>query len=212
MTRQILSARHHLKTCLRASSATSKLQLESCTIPTLSPSHPRSFLCAKLHWKMDFFWHPRLSGLSHGGLFFPCNTGCESDSEGAERYGVRVACQVSTLQRVFGHSSVGDCTYLTIASMAWSPPTPELPHFSFRLFFFCISQNPTHLSSSLNLTPSPPGVVMMIGSGPAAICRPPPFLTELLSPFSLQLLQCAYALIVQHFLHRNVKPWEDVPF
>lgn len=53
---------------------------------------------------------------------------------------------------------------------------------------------------------------MMIGSGPAAICRPPPFLTELLSSFSLQLLQCAYALIVQHFLHHNVKPWEDVPF
>lgn len=91
------------------------------------------------------------------------------------------------------------------------PPRLNFPtsHFD---HFFCISQNPTHLSSSLNLTPSPPGVVMMIGSGPAAICRPPPFLTELLSPFSLQLLQCAYALIVQHFLHHNVKPWEDMTF
>lgn len=42
---------------------------------------------------------------------------------------------------------------------------------------------------------------MMIGSGPAVICRPSSFLTELLLSLSLQLLQYAYALIVEHVLH-----------
>lgn len=55
------------------------------------------------------------------------------------------------------------------------------------------------------------GFLMMIGSGPAAIWRPSSFQKELLSSFSLQLLQCPYAWIVEHILHYNIA-WRKTLF
>lgn len=79
-----------------------------------------------------------------------------------------------TLQQLSGRFlPLGDCMYLTIVSMAQpsstSPPPPPLLLFSFpRIHLTCLS---------LNL-PLLPIVIMMIGSGPAAICSPPSFLTN----------------------------------
>lgn len=75
-------------------------------------------------------------------------------------------------------------------------PSSHLP-----FLFFSVSLN-LFLLHSPNL-PLWLLVIMMIGSGPAAIWRPSSFQTELLSSFSLQLLQRAYALIVEHILHYN---------
>lgn len=155
-----------LPTCLCAF----KLQVESCLTP---PAPTTTFLpvsCVlNCNGRSIFFISLFLSAseVVRSELWrnFPC-----SESDGTEEQ----LHQVSTLQQLSGRFlPLGDCMYLTIVSMArpssTSPPPPPLLLFSFpRIHLTCLS---------LNL-PLLPAVIMMIGSGPAAICSPPSFLTN----------------------------------
>lgn len=96
-----------------------KLWLESCII-----SHLLSSLCAKLHWKMDF-WHVRLSLLSHGRLYAPVHSLQKAILEGLGRVvAVRGLNQVLPLQQVFGHCCPCNCTYNSVEAV--DTPSPPL--------------------------------------------------------------------------------------
>lgn len=131
---------------------------------------------------MDF-WHLRLSGLSHGRLYALVHPLWKWILEGWRV--VTVVSQVLPLRQVLAHFSACDSTYLTIMSMLYISSFKPL-HFS----SFCLSNS---ISPAFPQSCSLASSIMIIVSGLGAIWRPSSFQTGLLSPFSLQLLHCAYA-------------------
>lgn len=133
-----------------------KLHLQSSLISPL----PARALCAKLHL-LVIFLNDLFFFASELWRNFPC-----SKSDGTEE-----GVAVSSIAALWPFS--GDCMYLTIVSMvepsSLAPPPPLLLLFSFPRIH--LTYLPSIFHSSL-------GMIMMIGSCPAAIWGPPSFLTN----------------------------------